>query len=174
MTLFTRAWWEAAGARVADTVLGTLLTLIVLLVGGDIAPSGVLSLVAVQAIVTFATAFAGLPEVAGKAVPLWRAIIVRTAKTTGQSLVTAFAGVELLEQVAWDDVWIVVAGATLYTLIRTLRDYLPETAPAPAILTSVDASGVATVTAVPGPSEVPPVLTVDDVGGDRPGPDHRA
>jgi hypothetical protein len=173
MIVFTRAWWEAVGSRVAYTALAAMLPLVALLVAGDIAPRGVLSLVAVQAVAAFATALAGLPEVTGKTVPLWRAILARTAKTLGQSLATAFAGVELLEQIAWADAWILIAGATLYTLLRTLRDWLPETAE-PAIVGVVSGDGVPAVTALPGPADVPASVLVDVDVDDPPGPDHRA
>lgn len=130
MLIFTRAWWEAAGTRMADTALAVLLPLVFLLVAGDVAPVHVISLVAVQVLAVLATSLAGLPEVAGKSVSLWRAVVVRTAKTLGQSIATALVGVELIEAVDWSAAWVLIAGATLYTLLRTLRDWLPETLPA--------------------------------------------
>ena len=147
MTVFTRAWWEAAGARVTDTALAALAPLAFLLVAGDVAPTALLSLVAVQALAAFATALAGLPEITDRTVPLWRAIVARVARTLGQSLATVLVGVELLEQIVWSDAWILVAGATLYTLLRTFRAWLPETVDDVRVA-ALDDRGVAIITSL--------------------------
>jgi hypothetical protein len=146
MTIFTRVWWDAAGTRAANTAIAALLTLAVLLVGGDVTPLYVLEVVAVAALASLVTSMAGIPEVTGKVVPLWRAILVRSVKTFGQMLAAALVGAVTLSDVAWQTVAIAVAGAVLTTVLRTLRDYLPETEPAPAV---GGTAGVPAITALP-------------------------
>lgn len=129
MTLFSPAWWEAVGARAANTALAVLLPLVALLIAGKLSPLSALSMVAVAVLGVVATSLANLPEVVGKTVPLWRAVLVRTLKTFGQSLAATLVGVEVIEAIDWRDAGVVIASATLYTLLRTLKDYLPEEHP---------------------------------------------
>ena len=145
MILFSRSWWAAAGARAANTAIAALLPLVMLLVAGSATPAHVLDLVAIQVILSLATSLAGLPELGGKTTPLWQAILTRSAKTLGQSLGTALVGVELLSAIDWSAAWVLIAGATLTTILRTLHDYLPET---PLVVGSLSVS-TATVRAVP-------------------------
>ena len=130
MTVFTPAWWHAAGQRAAYTALAALLPLAALLFTGDATPLYVLSIVALSALVSLVTSLAGIPEVDGKSVPLWRAIVVRVLKTAGQVAAPVLASVALLEHVGWYELGVAVAGAALATLIRTLMAYLPEDATA--------------------------------------------
>ena len=128
MIVFTPAWWHAAGQRAAYTALAALLPLAALLFTGDATPLYVLSIVALSALVSLVTSLAGIPEVDGKSVPLWRAIVVRVLKTAGQVAAPVLASVALLEHVGWYELGVAVAGAALATLIRTLMAYLPEDA----------------------------------------------
>lgn len=127
MTIFTRAWWAAAGTRAANTALAALIPIIGLLIAGGIPVLKAASLVAVAALASLLTSLAGLPEVTGRTVTLWRAIISRTGKTFGQAAATAFVGVELIEAVDWTAFYVVVGGAVAVTFLRTLLAYLPET-----------------------------------------------
>lgn len=131
MSVFTRAWWEAAGSRAASTAIAVLLPVAALLVSGDLAPVTALSMTAVAVVASLATSLAGLPEVRDRVVPLWRAVVSRTLKTAGQSLAAALVGVELIEAVDWNQAAVVIGGAVLTTLLRTLAAYLPETEPEP-------------------------------------------
>ena len=127
MTIFTRAWWAAAGARALSTALAVLIPLAGVLIAGGVPVLRAASLVAVVSVASLLTSLAGLPEVAGTTVTLWRAVIVRCLKTAGQVGATMFVGVELIEAVDWAAFYVVVGGAVLVTLIRTLLMYLPET-----------------------------------------------
>lgn len=126
--IFTPTWWEAAGQRAAYTALAALLPLAALLVGGDVSPLYVLSLTGLAALASLVTSVAGIPEVSDRTVPLWRAIIVRVAKTAAQVAAPALGSVLLLEQVGWYELGVAVGGAALTTLVRTLMRWLPETA----------------------------------------------
>lgn len=130
MTVFTPAWWEAFGARAAHTAIAVLLPLAALLFGGKTTPLDALSLVAVQVLAVFASSLYALPEITGKTVPLWRAILVRLARTFGQTLATSLVGVTVLEAIDWRAAGLLLGAASLTTLLRTLRDYLPEQEPA--------------------------------------------
>lgn len=131
MNLFTRLWWESAAARAANTAIAVLIPLVLVVLERDVELVTVASMVAVAVLGSFATSLAGIPEVTERAVPLWRAVLTRTAKTFGQSLGAVLVGVEVLNDVAWRDAWVVVGAAVLVTLLRTLKDYLPETGPVP-------------------------------------------
>lgn len=126
MTVFSPAWWEAAGSRAAYTGLAALIPLIALVASQDTTPLDALLVGATYVLASFATSLAGLPEVQGKTVPLLRAVLVRTAKTLGQGIATALVGVELLTAVNWTEAAVLVGSAVLVTLLRTLQEYLPE------------------------------------------------
>lgn len=128
MALFTTTWWTAAGQRAAYTALAALLPLAALLVAGEVTPLYVLSLTGLSVLASLVTSLAGLPEVKDQAVPLWRAVIVRTAKTAAQVAVPVLGAAALLEEVAWYELAVQVGGAALTTLLRTLKDALPESA----------------------------------------------
>jgi hypothetical protein len=70
-------------------------------------------------------------------------------------IAAVLVGAVTLPDVAWQTVAIAVAGAVLTTVLRTRRDYLPETAPAPAV---VGTDGVPDVTSLPVVSEHGPEL----------------
>jgi len=127
MTIFTRVWWAAAGARAANTALAMLVPLAGVLIAGGVPVARVLSLVAVGVLASLLTSLAGLPEVTGRTVTLWRAVIVRCLKTLGQAGATALVGVELIEAVDWRAAYVLVGGAVAVTFLRTLLAYLPET-----------------------------------------------
>lgn len=130
MTVFTPAWWEAFGARAANTAIAALLPLAALLFTRETTPLAALSLVAVQVLAVFASSLYALPEITGRTVPLWRAIVVRLLRTIGQTLATALVGVTLIEAIDWRAAGVLLGGAALTTLLRTLKDYLPEQEPA--------------------------------------------
>lgn len=129
MSIFSRQWWAAAGSRAAATAIAVLLPNAALLVSGDVTPTAALSMVTVATIGSFATSLAGLPEITERTVPLWAAVLTRTAKTAGQSLAAALVGVELIGAVDWPAAGVVIGGAVLTTLLRTVAAYLPETEP---------------------------------------------
>lgn len=128
MDLFTPTWWHAAGRRAAYTALAALLPLVALLVGGEVSPLYVASLVALTILTSLVTSLAGLPEVTGKVVPWWQAIVVRVLKTAGQVAAPTLGSVLLLEDVGWYELGVTVAGAALTTFVRSLMAYLPEDA----------------------------------------------
>ncbi|MCG7284949.1 hypothetical protein MHY85_03050 [Cellulomonas sp. ACRRI] len=129
MNLFTPAWWESAGARAANTAIAALIPLATLLVAREVTPLYVVSVAALSAIASLVTSLAGLPEVDGKTVPLWRAVLVRSAKTLGQVGAPMLLGVVVINDVDWYAFAVTVGGAVLVTLLRTLKDWLPEQQP---------------------------------------------
>ena len=128
MTVFTTAWWLAAGQRAAYTALAVLGPLAALLFTGEVTPLYVINVVGLSLLSSLATSLLGIPEVTDRVVPLWRAVVVRVLKTIGQVGAPVFASVLLLEDVGWYELGVTLAGAALATLIRTLMAYLPETA----------------------------------------------
>lgn len=129
MNLFTPAWWESAGARAANTALAALTPLVLLLWSGEAAIWYVVSVTGVAVLGSFVTSLAGLPEVTGRTVPLWKAVLSRSAKTFGQTLAGSLVGVVVLTDVDWTAVIVTVGGAVTVTLLRTLKDWLPEQEP---------------------------------------------
>jgi hypothetical protein len=129
MLLFTPAWWESAGARAANTAIAALIPLATLLIGREVTPLYVASVVALSAFASLVTSLAGLPEVTGKTVPLWRAVLTRSAKTFGQVGAPMLLGVLVVEDVDWYGFAVTVGGAVLVTMLRTLKDWLPEQEP---------------------------------------------
>lgn len=130
MTLFTPTWWEYAGARAAHTAIAALIPLATLLVAREVTPLHVVGVAAASALASFVTSLAGLPEVDGETVPLWRAVLVRSAKTLGQVGAPMLLGVVVLSDVDWYAFVVTTGGAVLVTLLRTLKDWLPEQDPA--------------------------------------------
>lgn len=128
MLILTRAWWVAAGQRAAYTALAALLPLAALLVAGDVTVLYVGSVTVLAALVSLVTSLAGLPELSDSAVPLWRAVLSRAAKTAGQVAAPVLGSVVLLQDVGWRELGVTVAGAVATTIIRTLLARLPETA----------------------------------------------
>lgn len=129
MNLFTPAWWESAGARAANTAIAALIPLATLLVAREVTPLYVVSVAALSAFASLITSLAGLPEVSGKTVPLWRAVLTRSAKTLGQVGAPMLLGVVVINDVDWYALTVTVGGAVLVTLLRTLKDWLPEQDP---------------------------------------------
>lgn len=127
MSIFTRAWWAAAGRRALATVIAALIPLTGVLVAGGVPPLDALSLSVAVGVASLLTSLAGLPELTGRSVTLLRAIVVRCAKTLGQTGAVMFVGVTVIEAVDWRDFAITVGGAVVVTLLRTVLAYLPET-----------------------------------------------
>ncbi len=125
--LTSTTWWIDAGKRGAYTALALLLPLAAQLVEGDVDLTFVLGVVGLGLVASLATSLAGIPEVDGRTVPAWLAVLTRVAKTVGQTLAAALVGSQLIQDVPWEVVWTTVAGAALTTLVRALMSYLPET-----------------------------------------------
>lgn len=129
MILFTPAWWESAGARAANTAIAALIPLATLLVAREVTALYVFSVAALSALASLITSLAGLPETAGKTVPLWRAVLIRSAKTLGQVGAPMLVGVVVLGDIDWYAFVVTTGGSVLVTLLRTLKDWLPEQEP---------------------------------------------
>lgn len=140
--ILTPDWWLAAGQRAAYTALAVLLPVAMQLVTGEVSATFALSAMGLAAVASLATSLAGLPELTDAVRTPWVAILSRVAKTAGQSLVAAIGTAYLLSDVAWTEVWQVVAGASLTTLLRTILDViaLPETTPIETIVVEGDVS----------------------------------
>lgn len=127
--VFSREWWSAAGSRAANTAIAGAIPYVTLILSGDKSPTYALSATAAIALASFLTSLAGIPEVAGKTVSLGYAIVTRTLKTFGQSAVVWIGGSILVEDYDWTVFAIVVGAPVLITFLRTVKEYLPETAP---------------------------------------------
>ena len=125
--LTSPSWWIDAGKRAARTALAAFLPLAALLIAGGVEPQYVLGVTALGLVGSLATSLVGIPEVDGRTVPAWLAVLTRVAKTVGQTLAAALVGSQLIQDVPWEVVWTTVAGAALTTLVRALMSYLPET-----------------------------------------------
>lgn len=130
----TASWWTTAGHRAAYTALAAATPLALLFVAQEVTAVYVLSAVAAAAFLSLVTSAAALPEAAGKRQALWRAILERSARTAGQVALPALAGVLVLSDIGWYELWVQVGGAVLVTVLRTLQARLPEapTTPEPA------------------------------------------
>lgn len=126
-SVFSVAWWEAAGSRAAYTAIAAVIPMVTLVMAGEASPLAALSITALAAFASLLTSVAGLPEVAGKTVALWRAVLTRSLKTAGQVGIPALGAATLVQDVDWQAFGVAVGGAVLVTVLRTLRDYLPET-----------------------------------------------
>lgn len=148
MTVFTRAWWDAAGTRAANTAIAAIIPLAALLVSGQVSPLYMLSMTALTSVGSLLTSTAGLPEVSGRTTPLFQAIVVRSLKTLGQVGIPALGTVLLIQDVDWRTFGVLTGGATLATILRTLKDYLPETelpADSGVLITSPGVTNISTV-----------------------------
>lgn len=129
MDIFSRAWWDAAGARAANTAIAIAIPYVTLVLSGDKSPVYALNATAFAAVASLLTSMAGLAEVTGKVVPLWKAVLVRSTKTFGQSVAVWFGSSLIFNDLQIATFAVVVGGPVLITLLRTLKSYLPETAP---------------------------------------------
>src|SRR6478609_6969634 len=127
-TVFSREWWEAAGSRAANTAIAGAIPYITLVLSGEQAPTYALSATAAIALASLLTSLAGLPETVGKTVSLGYAIVTRSLKTFGQAAVVWVGASLLLSDYDWTQFAVVVGAPVLITVLRTLKDYLPETA----------------------------------------------
>lgn len=127
--VFSREWWSAAGTRAANTAIAGAIPYVTLILSGDQSPTYALSATAALALASFLTSLAGIPEVAGKTVSLGYAIATRTLKTFGQSAAVWVGGSIIVQEYDWTTFAIVVGAPVLITFLRTVKEYLPETAP---------------------------------------------
>lgn len=128
------AWWKAAGLRVARTVLMVLLTFLPAF-GTDGTTAAELQrfgLVAgLAAVLSLATSWANLPELADGARRWWVAVADRFLRTFGQVLVASAGGALLLTDVDWLDTVQRAGWAALGTVVLAFVAKLPESEPAP-------------------------------------------
>lgn len=127
--VFSRAWWDAAGARAANTAIAGAIPYVTLVLAGEKSPTYALSAVAAVAVASLLTSLAGLVETTGKKVSLWSAILTRSLKTFGQAAVVWVGGAVIIGDYNWSVFAVVVGGPVLITVLRTLKSYLPETEP---------------------------------------------
>lgn len=125
----TRAWWVAAGyrtARTALTVIVGFLTVDVTLTEVAWVPAA--SAAVLAAILSIATSFINLPEASSSNTPKWLAVLLRSAKTFVQSLLSLIpTSAVFLDEVNWGHVLDVSLVATVGSLILGLVSVLPET-----------------------------------------------
>lgn len=126
MRLFTVSWWEKAGARALYTAIALLIP-----VAGQIGAGGIDwayagGAVALGVIASLVTSLANLPELSGKTVVWWKAVVSRMARTAGQSLVASIGSTILFQDVDWGAVLLTAVGATVVTALRAALSRLPE------------------------------------------------
>ncbi|ANC31420.1 hypothetical protein [Isoptericola dokdonensis] len=128
MKLFTAAFWRAAGIRAAKTAITVVTPWIPQLVATPTSEVVVAaaSTTALAVVLSVATSLASLPEVAGKVVPLWRALAGRAARTFGQTIVATVAGATLLTDVNWLALGLQVVASVIGTVLLGLYSRLPE------------------------------------------------
>ena len=125
--LTSTTWWLDAGKRAARTALAAFLPLAALLVAGEVEPLYAVGVTALALVASLATSLANIPEVTGRVVPVWLAVLTRVVKTAAQTLAAALVGAELFQEVPWGEIGIAAGGASLTTLVLALMTYLPET-----------------------------------------------
>lgn len=151
MPITRLSWWRAAGQRAAATALAALLPLAALVVAGEVTVLYAASVAVVAVLGSLATSLGSLPEADGTTVPLWRAVLGRTARTAGQVAAPVIVSAVLLSDVGWTELGVTVGGAVVTTLIRTLLAALPEDADAHAVVERPDgARESGTLTVQPG------------------------
>ena len=159
----TLDWWTAAGQRAAYTALVVLLPYAAFITTGRVPIVEALLAVGLALVVSLVTSLAGLPEVTGRDVPWWLAILVRVTKTAAQTVVASVGSAVLLTDVDWHTVWLAVASAAMGTLIRTLRAYLPEAA---GTIDARETTGIPVITSAGQPTHI-------ELGGVRYVPEQR-
>lgn len=130
--LFTREWWSATWRRVAWTAIAATVAVLPGLTATREAMVAGALFVVLAAAGALVTAMVNLPEVSDGGSPLWQAILVRVARTAGQTL--AAGGIltaTTLADVAWSDVGQAVLVASVITALRTLATTLGPVDPLP-------------------------------------------
>ncbi len=126
MAVLTRKWWVEATKRAAATALAGLIPYVSLVLADLSSVGKAASATGLLILASYATSLGGLPELVGDGVSLLRAVLTRTAKTLGQSLVVWIGASAVFSELDWTTAAVAVAGPTLITLLRTLATRLPE------------------------------------------------
>lgn len=131
-------WWAAAWRRIVWTVLTTAL---VVAPGASLTTETLvvnLLTIALAALVALLTAVVALPEATGTRTPTWWAVLARTLRAVAHTALGAgIASATTLGDVNWNEMWPLLAGTVLVTVLRTGATMLgplpslPETVPAP-------------------------------------------
>ncbi|MFE9232065.1 hypothetical protein [Cellulosimicrobium funkei] len=127
--VLTAAFWQAAGARALRTVLVAALPFLAPLVGGDWTVVGQAGLAfAFAAVLSLVTSLASLPELGGGR-SRWAALLDRSARTFGQTLVASIGSALVWSDVDWRLALIQAATAAITTAVIAVVDQLPESNP---------------------------------------------
>lgn len=128
--ILTAAFWQAAGARALRTVLVAILPFLAPLItnpGGETLRQAGATL-ALAALLSLATSWANLPELGDGRGP-WAAVLDRSARTFGQTLVAALAAAVVWSDIDWPTLLAQALAAALTTAILATVEQLPETVP---------------------------------------------
>ncbi|WP_434315826.1 hypothetical protein [Leifsonia sp. P73] len=133
------SWWKAAAIRGARTAVTIALPyLLSAAVFTDVPWLSVGSAAGLGFIASLITSLAGLPEVNGKAVSVWLALLERVTKTFAQGLAVGIGNAVLFQNVHWTIVLQAAAIAALGSLLLGVLSNLPEV-PASVLPVLVDA-----------------------------------
>lgn len=128
MKLFSSSWWKKAGSRALYTGIALLIPVAGQIGTGTVDWAYAVGAVALGVILSLVTSLASLPEWSGKAVAWWKAVVSRSVKTLGQSVVASIGSTVLFQNVDWASVLVTAGGAVVVTILRTILVRLPESA----------------------------------------------
>ena len=128
--IFSALWWIDALKRGGRTAL----VLIVPFVTGG-TPVGELDFVTIGLIAALGfvtsilTSLRGIPEITGEPMPLWKALLLRAARSFGQGVLTGIGTAALLTDVDWNIAIQLGLGGAVGSVVLGLLSHLPETIP---------------------------------------------
>jgi len=128
-SVFSGAWWKAAGVRAFRTFLIVATTYLPATYTDAVPFAVALSAAGFAAILSIVTSLAGLAEVNAVQVPWFIAILIRVVKTVAQALAGGvLANVVLIQDIRWDTVLATTISAGFGSLLLGALKTLPETA----------------------------------------------
>ena len=122
-------WWAAAGHRAAWTAVAAATSWVALVILGEVTPLYAAGVIAGTVLASIATSLVSLPEVTGRTVPLWQAVLARVLRQAGQTAAPVLTAAVWVGDVDWPTLGRALAIACAVTLLRTLATALEPTLP---------------------------------------------
>lgn len=125
---YDRQWWRAAAGRMARTAVAVFIPFIPAAVSGDSA--GLLmaaQVIPLAVVLSMLTSLAGLPELAGAQVPVWKSALSRGLKTFAQVAVSVIGVSTIWAEVDWTSVVQDSLAAGIASILMAFLATGPET-----------------------------------------------
>lgn len=120
-------WCRAAGIRALKTILCAAIGLIP--AGATISEVDfrlIIGMALCAGVASIVTSLAGLPEINDKSMPLWKAALIRCAKTFGQVAAPLIPASVVISAVDWKTILSTAALACLSSILLSMVTGLPE------------------------------------------------